>query len=90
MKENDSGRENNYALICAWRLGSAAWAGKVKMKGDLIESVVCLQRVATGCGTDQRLGWTFSLARWGCLLRCAAEASQEGPGESVSLAAHGP
>lgn len=40
MKENDSGKENNYTLICVWQLCLIPLAHKAKIKGDIVESVL--------------------------------------------------
>lgn len=40
MKENDSGKENNYTLICVWQLCFIPLAHKAKIKGDIVESVL--------------------------------------------------
>lgn len=50
MKENDSGKENNYTLICVWQLCFIPLAHKAKIKGDIVESVLsAFNGVAMGC-----------------------------------------
>lgn len=50
MKANDSGKENNYTLICVWQLCFIPLAHKEKIKGDIVESVLsALSGVAMGC-----------------------------------------
>lgn len=50
MKANDSGKENNYTLICVWQLCFIPLAHKVKIKGDIVESVLsAFNGVAMGC-----------------------------------------
>lgn len=50
MKENDSGKENNYTLICVWQLCFIPLAHKAKIKGDIVENVLsAFNGVAMGC-----------------------------------------
>lgn len=50
MKANDSGKENNYTLICVWQLCFIPLAHKAKIKGDIIERVFsAFSGVAMGC-----------------------------------------
>lgn len=50
MKENDSGKENNYTLICVWQLCFIPLAHKAKIKGDIVESVLsAFNGVGMGC-----------------------------------------
>lgn len=69
MKENDSGKENNYTLICVWQLSFIPLAHKAKIKGDIVESVLSafngVAMAAFRAGLSQ-LG--LFLALCGCLL----------------------
>lgn len=54
MKENDSGKENNYTLICVWQLCFIPLAHKAKIKGDIVESVLsAFNGVGMGCAWRQ-------------------------------------
>lgn len=65
MKENDSGAENNYSLICVWQPCFIPLAHGGKIKGDLVESVLSACRgVATGCSERRGWGGGIFLARW--------------------------
>lgn len=56
MKENDSGKENNYTLICVWQLCFIPLARNAKIKGDIVESVLsAFNGVAMGCVKRQAL-----------------------------------
>jgi hypothetical protein len=76
MKENDSGKENNYTLICVWQLCFIPLAHKAKIKGDIVENVFsAFSGVAMGCVRRQALlvGLSFFfLALWCCLL-CSSD-----------------
>lgn len=62
MKENDSGRENNYTLICVWQLCFIPWAHKGEIKRDTVESVLsAFNGAAMDCWRDEDLSGTVGL-----------------------------
>lgn len=68
MKENDSGKENNYTLICVWQLCFIPLAHKAKIKGDIVESVLsAFNGVGMGCAWRQASSVGHLVRRdWGC------------------------
>lgn len=65
MKENDSGKENNYTLICVWQLGFIPLAHRAKIKADIVGRVVSAFGgvVALGSSETAPLGQAFSGCR---------------------------
>lgn len=50
MKANESGKENNYTLLCVWQLRFIPLAHQAKIKGDILECVFsAFNGVAVGC-----------------------------------------
>lgn len=91
MKENDSGKENNYTLICVWQLCFIPLAHKAKIKGDIVENVLsAFNGVAMGCICRRASLVGHFPGIVGLPLCCIARASQEELRKGRLLAAYCP